>query len=80
MENEKLLEFYNHFKDWYNTKVEQLTLLRDSDVDLQLEGKDGKKIVFEANSEVAQGIRLGASIAIDTIGKFPVKLSTETEN
>lgn len=61
--------------EWFDSKIQQLQLLIDSQKDRKIffEGKDGEQVALP--NEHKKGFLMGIQIAIETMGKFPVKIA-----
>ena len=63
-------EFTTKLTEWHKHKVTQLQSVVDSrDVDIVLGGD--KKVTFDSDSDMANGIRAGVAIALGMLGTLP---------
>lgn len=71
MKNMKITELINHIQKWHKTGLKQLEVLAyEEDADLKFSDR-----VVPADSDMAQGIRTGAGIALNILGELPFEVT-----
>lgn len=66
------LEIIQQLIEWHNSKVESLRLVEQhKDADIKLGDTE-----IKAGSEMHVGVRIGISVALESLGKLPISLES----
>lgn len=76
MDKEELLDIIFKLEEWHKNKVEQLNHIINMPEDgiIKFEGKDGETV--DLPKEDMKVFKIGISVALEVLGKFPVKIES----
>ena len=80
MREEQLVDMILQTKEWYDSKVEQLEQIANSekDINIMFEGKDGNHASLP--KEKNEPFKMGVKVALEILGKFPINIQNNTND
>ena len=80
MSERQLVDMILQTKEWYDSKVEQLEQVANSekDINIMFEGKEGKHAPLP--KEQNEPFKMGVKVALEIFGKFPINIQNNTND
>ena len=76
MTDDELADFVDNLQKWHKDKVDQLNLIiKDDSFPFDFGG-----VKLEADSDKAEGVRVGVKIALHLLGKLPFSVNVQSDN